>query len=39
MSFVLLHGAIGSWDEVLAAVGAMVILLGLTYVFTRKNVD
>jgi hypothetical protein len=37
MTFVLLHGAIGSWDEALATVGAMAILVGVTYVFSRKK--
>jgi formate hydrogenlyase subunit 3/multisubunit Na+/H+ antiporter MnhD subunit len=39
MTFVLLHGAIGSWDELLAAVGALTMLVGVTYVFSRKKTD
>jgi hypothetical protein len=39
MSFVLLHGAIGNWDETLAAVGAVAILFGLTYIFSRRKAE
>jgi hypothetical protein len=37
MTFVVLHGAVGSWDEILAAVVAVAALFGATFAFSRKK--
>jgi hypothetical protein len=37
MTYVLLHGAVGSWDEVLAAFIAVAALFGATFAFSRKK--
>jgi hypothetical protein len=39
MTFVLLHGAVGSWDEVLILIVAAVALFGATLIFSRKKSD
>jgi hypothetical protein len=39
MMYVVLHGAVGSWDEVLAAIVAVAVLFGATLMFSRKSSD
>jgi hypothetical protein len=39
MTFVVLHGAVGSWDEILVLIVAAVVLFGATLMFSRKKSD
>jgi hypothetical protein len=33
------HGAVGSWDEILVAVGGLIVLFTLTFALTRRKSD
>jgi hypothetical protein len=39
MTFLLLHGAVGSWDEILILIIAAVALFGATLAFSRNKSD
>jgi len=39
MIIAALHGAVGSWDEILAASVGLVVLLGVTFAFSRRKAE